>query len=79
MDPKNTVALASIASLYLNQKQFDEAQKWYEKLTVVDPSSTASADAYYEVSVFHRLVEVVSGVWGCPRQTRHEAGRPGSH
>ncbi len=46
MDPKNTVAIASIASLYLNQKQFDEAQKWYEKLTVVDPNN---ADAYYSI------------------------------
>ena len=46
MDPKNTVAIASIASLYLNQKQLDEAQQWYEKLTVVDPNN---ADAYYSI------------------------------
>ncbi len=46
MDAKNTVAIASIASLYLNQKQFDEAQKWYEKLTAVDPNN---ADAYYSI------------------------------
>jgi tetratricopeptide (TPR) repeat protein len=46
MDPKNTVAIASIASLYLNQKQLDEAQKWYEKLTNVDPKN---ADAYYSL------------------------------
>lgn len=45
-DPKNTVALASIASLYLNQKQLDEAQKWFEKLTVVDPKS---ADSFYSI------------------------------
>ena len=45
-DPKNTVALASVASLYLNQKMFDEAQQWYEKLVAVDPNN---ADAYYSL------------------------------
>ena len=36
-NPKNKVAIASIASLYLNQKKWDEAQQWYEKLIAVDP------------------------------------------
>ena len=45
-DPKNTVAIASIASLYLNQKKWDEAQQWYEKLIAVDPKN---ADAYYSL------------------------------
>jgi tetratricopeptide (TPR) repeat protein len=45
-DPKNTTAMASIASLYLNDKQWDEAQKWYEKLTTVDPKN---ADAWYSI------------------------------
>jgi Tfp pilus assembly protein PilF len=45
-DPKNTVAIASIASLNLNQKKWDEAQQWYEKLTAVDPQN---ADAYYSL------------------------------
>jgi tetratricopeptide (TPR) repeat protein len=45
-DPKNTVALASIASLYLNQKKWDDAQQWYEKLIAVDPNN---ADAYYSL------------------------------
>jgi len=40
------VAIASIASLYLNEKKMDEAQQWYEKMTAVDP---ASADAYYSL------------------------------
>src|SRR3954449_6820775 len=31
-DPKNDVAIASIASLYYNQKKFDDAKQWYEKL-----------------------------------------------
>jgi len=45
-DSKNTVALASIASLYLNQKKWDDAQQWYEKLIAVDPNN---ADAYYSL------------------------------
>ena len=45
-DPKNTVAIASVASLYLNQKKWDDAQQWYEKLTAVDPNN---ADAYYSL------------------------------
>jgi tetratricopeptide (TPR) repeat protein len=45
-DPKNTVAIASVASLYLNQKKWDDAQQWYEKLTAVDPTN---ADAYYSL------------------------------
>jgi Tfp pilus assembly protein PilF len=40
------VALASLASLYLNQKQFDEAQKWNEKLIAVDPQNK---EAYYSL------------------------------
>jgi tetratricopeptide (TPR) repeat protein len=45
-EPKNTVALASIASLYLNQKSWPEARQWYEKLTAVDPNN---ADAWYSL------------------------------
>ncbi len=45
-NPKDKVALASIASLYLNQKKWDEAQQWYEKLIAVDPNN---ADAYYSL------------------------------
>jgi hypothetical protein len=44
MEPQNKVALASIASLNLNQKKWDEALGWYGKLIDVDPSN---ADAYY--------------------------------
>jgi tetratricopeptide (TPR) repeat protein len=40
------VAMASIASLYLNQKKWDDAQQWYEKLTAIDPNN---ADAYYSL------------------------------
>ena len=45
-EPKNTVAIASIASLNLNQKKWDEAQQWYEKLIAVEPQN---ADAYYSL------------------------------
>src|ERR1039458_7084015 len=45
-DPKNTTAMASIASLNLNQKNWDGAQQWYEKLIAVDPTN---ADAYYSM------------------------------
>jgi len=44
--PNDKVAMASIASLYLNQKKFDEAQKWYEKLIAVDPQNK---EAYYSL------------------------------
>jgi tetratricopeptide (TPR) repeat protein len=46
LEPSNKVALASIASLFLNQKRWDEAQQWYEKLTAADP---LNADAYYSM------------------------------
>ena len=45
-EPKNTIAIASIASLNLNQKKWDEAQQWYDKLVAVDPNN---ADAYYSM------------------------------
>jgi len=45
-EPKNTVAIASVASLFLNQKKWDDAQQWYEKLIGVDPNN---ADAYYSL------------------------------
>jgi tetratricopeptide (TPR) repeat protein len=45
-DPKNTVAIASIASLYLNQKKLDQAQQWYEKLAAVD---SRDKTAYYSM------------------------------
>jgi tetratricopeptide (TPR) repeat protein len=47
-DPKNSTAIASIASLYFNQKKWDDAQQWYEKLVAVDPTN---ADAYYSMGV----------------------------
>jgi len=46
LERSNKVALASIASLFLNQKKWDDAQQWYEKLTAADPSN---ADGYYSM------------------------------
>jgi len=45
-EPKNSVAIASIASLNLNLKKWDEAQQWYDKLIAVEPRN---ADAYYSM------------------------------
>jgi tetratricopeptide (TPR) repeat protein len=45
-EPNNTIAIASIASLNLNQKKWDEAQQWNEKLIAVDPQNAA---AYYSL------------------------------
>jgi len=45
-DPKNSNAVASIASIYLNEKKLDDAQQWYEKLAAVDPNN---ATAYYSL------------------------------
>jgi tetratricopeptide (TPR) repeat protein len=38
-DSKNTTAMAYLASLYLNEKRWDESKVWYEKLTTVDPTN----------------------------------------
>ncbi len=46
-DPKNSVALASVAQLYFDQKKLDEA-RWYKKLVDVDPNNK---DAYYTLGV----------------------------
>lgn len=47
-DPKNTVAMASVASLFLNQKKFDEAKEWNLKLVAVDAKN---AQALYTLGV----------------------------
>ena len=47
-DPKNTTALASIASLFFNQKKLDVAKDWYLKLIAVDPNNK---EAYYTLGV----------------------------
>jgi TonB family protein len=46
LEPSNKVALASLASLALNQKKWDDAQQWYEKATASDPNN---AEAWYSM------------------------------
>ena len=45
-DDKNSIAVASIASLYLNKKQWDEARHWYAKLIAIDPNNK---EAFYSL------------------------------
>jgi Tfp pilus assembly protein PilF len=45
-DDKNSIALASIASLYLNKKDWDNARRWYARLISVDPNNK---EAYYSL------------------------------
>jgi tetratricopeptide (TPR) repeat protein len=45
-DPKNTLAIQSIASLYLYQKKWTEAREWYQRLTTVAPNNTVG---YYSL------------------------------
>jgi len=44
-DPKNQLAIVSIASLFLNQRKWDDAKQWFEKSIAVSPT----ADAYYSL------------------------------
>jgi tetratricopeptide (TPR) repeat protein len=48
LDPRNSIAIASIASLFFNQKKFDEAREWHQKLIAVDPKAKES---YYTLGV----------------------------
>ena len=45
-DSKNTVAIGYIANLYLNQKKWDEAKQWNERLISVEPNNK---EAYYSL------------------------------
>ena len=45
-DDKNSVANASIASLYLNKKDWDNARRWYAKLIAIEPNNK---EAYYSL------------------------------
>lgn len=45
-NPGDTVALASIAMLKLQQKEWDDAKAWYQKLVAVDPTNK---EAYYSL------------------------------
>jgi tetratricopeptide (TPR) repeat protein len=42
LEPRNSIAIASIASLYFNEKKFAEAREWHQKLIAVDPKAKES-------------------------------------
>jgi len=46
--PNDQLAIASIASLYFNEKKLDDAKQWYEKLVTVNPKNK---EAYYTLGV----------------------------
>ena len=46
LDPHNKTAMASIASLNLNAKKWDEARNWYKSVISADPKD---AQAYYSL------------------------------
>jgi len=47
-DKNNELAMASIASLYFNEKKLDDAEQWYQKLVSVNPKNK---EAYYTLGV----------------------------
>jgi len=47
-DPKNELAVASIASLLFNEKKLDEADQWYQKLVSLNPKNK---EAFYTLGV----------------------------
>jgi tetratricopeptide (TPR) repeat protein len=47
-DPRNALAINSIALLYFNQKKMEEAQQWYKKLIEIEPQNK---EAYYTLGV----------------------------
>jgi Flp pilus assembly protein TadD len=49
-DPKNSLAINSIALLKFNQKKTDEAKEWYSKLASVDPQNK---EAFYTLAVIN--------------------------
>ena len=48
LDAVNKTAIASLASLAYNSKNFDEAMEWNKRMTIVDP---ANKEAYYSLGV----------------------------
>jgi tetratricopeptide (TPR) repeat protein len=47
-DDKNSVANASIASLYFNRQNWAEARRWYTKVIAIEPTNK---EAYYSLGV----------------------------
>src|SRR5690606_17461335 len=55
VDPNNMLAVSSMASLYFNMKDFDEAEKWHrrriELAMAQEPVDPSAADSYYTIGV----------------------------
>jgi len=47
-EPKNDVATQSIASIYFNEKKWDEAEQWYKKATELNPKNK---EGFYTLGV----------------------------
>jgi tetratricopeptide (TPR) repeat protein len=56
-DPKNELAVASIASLLFNEKKLDEAAQWYQRLIQLNPKNK---EAYYTLGVIAWTKALVS-------------------
>ncbi|HVN06854.1 MAG TPA: tetratricopeptide repeat protein [Bryobacteraceae bacterium] len=56
-DPKNELAIASIASLLFQEKKLDDAKQWDEKLVSVNPKNK---EAYYTLGVIAWTKALVS-------------------
>ena len=56
-NPKNELAIASIASLLFNEKKLDDAKQWYLKLVSVNPKNK---EAYYTLGVIAWTKALVS-------------------
>jgi len=60
-DPNDKLAIASIGSIYYNQKKFDKAKEWNERLLKIDPQNK---EALYTIGVI---------AWGKAYPVRGEA------
>jgi Tfp pilus assembly protein PilF len=47
-EPKNDVATQSIASIYFNEKKWDDAEQWYKKATEINPKNK---EGFYTLGV----------------------------
>ena len=47
-EPNNDVATQSIASIYFNEKKWDEAEQWYKKATALNPKNK---EGFYTLGV----------------------------
>jgi tetratricopeptide (TPR) repeat protein len=56
-DPKNELAVASIASLLFNEKKLDDANQWYLKLVSLNPKNK---EAFYTLGVIAWTKALVS-------------------